>query len=320
MTVSEPAAEGPPQIPTPNESSDESSNSSLNAVRPDAPESDASASDHPSAAHSSVDVELAPAEDPWAESDPHFTTVHGRSEPSVAIDPTPTDQRRSPRRSVLAAVAALLIVTAGIAVGAWIRRTDNHRPASDSPTGVAQRSEPSPLGDTGSGPPVNPPAAGSSPTANTSASPTLSKRPSSPPAKKPPSSPPSPPPLNLSQQLVKVRAQCLDITSSHRDNGTKIQSWACDQTDAQNWNITGAQYSALGKCMAATNTSTSDGLAVVLMDCNGGPDQQWETNRASGSIRNIGANKCLTAAADFRAVTVNTCSSWAGQAWTLTNA
>ncbi|HEX4385481.1 MAG TPA: glycoside hydrolase family 3 C-terminal domain-containing protein, partial [Myxococcales bacterium] len=84
--------------------------------------------------------------------------------------------------------------------------------------------------------------------------------------------------------IVDPGGKCLDVAGANRANGTKIQLWECNSTDAQRWKR-GANGSlqALGKCMDAAES-------LHLFDCNGSETQRWSAG-PDGTIANSG--KCL---------------------------
>ncbi|WP_410812854.1 RICIN domain-containing protein [Micromonospora sp. 067-2] len=100
----------------------------------------------------------------------------------------------------------------------------------------------------------------------------------------------------------------MDLDHSRAGNGTKIQIWTGDNTDAQWWirQSNGDGYWRLtnkgtGKCVGVSASRTDDGAPVVEWDCNGRTDQLW-TWESKGrmvngwpvwQIRNRNSGKCL---------------------------
>jgi beta-glucosidase len=84
--------------------------------------------------------------------------------------------------------------------------------------------------------------------------------------------------------IVGPDGKCIDVAGADRSNGTKIQLWECNSTDAQRW-VRGADGSlqSLGKCMDASAAN------LQLFDCNGGEAQRWTLE--NGAIANSG--NCL---------------------------
>ncbi|GAA4206066.1 serine/threonine-protein kinase [Actinocatenispora rupis] len=87
---------------------------------------------------------------------------------------------------------------------------------------------------------------------------------------------------------------CLDVHDAATDNGTAVQVYHCNGTDAQNW-LFGADGTlrSLGKCLDATGGATDNGTKVQLYDCNGTPAQQWTAR--DGQLVNTKSGRCLDA-------------------------
>ncbi|MFI5873902.1 LamG-like jellyroll fold domain-containing protein [Streptomyces sp. NPDC051445] len=116
---------------------------------------------------------------------------------------------------------------------------------------------------------------------------------------------------------------CMDVYQQHTANGTKIESWTCNQTRAQTWTLTSdGSLRALGSCIDVTGGGAVEDTPVRLNTCNGSAAQKW-TAGASGSLVNPNSGKCLdipngsnTPGAQLQ---IHTCNGTAAQNWT-TNA
>jgi M6 family metalloprotease-like protein len=82
--------------------------------------------------------------------------------------------------------------------------------------------------------------------------------------------------------------KCLDVAGSGTDNGTLVQQWTCNGTNAQAFRLqaTGnGAYSLVntnsGKCLDVASSSTDNGGILQIYDCNG-------TNAQSFQFRSIG--------------------------------
>jgi hypothetical protein len=66
-------------------------------------------------------------------------------------------------------------------------------------------------------------------------------------------------------------------------NGTKVQLYHRNGTNAQAWRANGSQLLnvASGKCLDAPRTRPGDGTRPRIWDCTGGANQQWSVRRFS---------------------------------------
>ena len=120
--------------------------------------------------------------------------------------------------------------------------------------------------------------------------------------------------------ITGVGGKCLDISNSGSADGTKIQLWTCNGTDAQSWTRVGNTYQSLGKCLDIDNGGTANGTKVQLWTCNGSAAQVWQP-QANGSILNPQSNKVLEAAnggtADGTQIQIWDYANVAHQKWTI---
>jgi len=114
--------------------------------------------------------------------------------------------------------------------------------------------------------------------------------------------------------------KCVDVSGANSANGTAIQLWTCNATNAQQWTHVGNTFQALGKCMDVTAAGTANGTKVQLYDCNGTAAQAW-TVGANNSLVNTNSGKCLDAtgpsSADGTRLQIWSCAGSANQSWTL---
>jgi hypothetical protein len=70
--------------------------------------------------------------------------------------------------------------------------------------------------------------------------------------------------------------KCLDVRFSNTANGTPVQLWDCNGSDAQNWYFDRGRVIGIGgKCLDVQFAITSNGTPVQIWDCNGTPAQNW---------------------------------------------
>ncbi|WP_443677203.1 family 16 glycoside hydrolase [Micromonospora phytophila] len=95
--------------------------------------------------------------------------------------------------------------------------------------------------------------------------------------------------------ITGIGGKCLDVANSGTADGTKIQLWTCNGTNAQKWSRVGNSFQALGKCLDVDNGGTTNGTKVQLWTCNGSGAQAWQP-QSNGSILNPQSGKVLDAA------------------------
>ncbi|MET0402618.1 MAG: RICIN domain-containing protein [Cystobacter sp.] len=117
------------------------------------------------------------------------------------------------------------------------------------------------------------------------------------------------PPLPPSDSVVKLVAshssKCLDVASSGTQNGTLVQQWGCNGTNAQAFRLkeVSGGYSLVNvnsnKCVDVSSSSTADNATIQIWDCNATSAQTFKLTAGSGgsySLVNANSNKCLTVA------------------------
>jgi hypothetical protein len=121
--------------------------------------------------------------------------------------------------------------------------------------------------------------------------------------------------------ITGLAGKCVDVAAASTANGTHVQLYDCNGTNAQNWTVGNADNSiqALGKCMDVTAASTANGAKIQLYDCNGTNAQKW--TYSNGALINTGSGKCLDAtdnsSANGNQLQIWTCAGTANQKWTL---
>ncbi|WP_432132471.1 ThuA domain-containing protein [Streptomyces tendae] len=129
--------------------------------------------------------------------------------------------------------------------------------------------------------------------------------------------PPEPP----TGEVRGVNGKCLDVDGAQTADGTQIQLWTCNRTDAQTWTIADDDtVKALGKCLDVSGGGTADGTKIQLWTCNGSGAQTW-TPQTDGTVRNPQSGKCLDASGgtwnDGTPVHLWTCHTGPNQKWIL---
>ncbi|MGW1883122.1 ricin-type beta-trefoil lectin domain protein [Streptomyces sp. NPDC001970] len=123
--------------------------------------------------------------------------------------------------------------------------------------------------------------------------------------------------------FVGLAGKCLDVAGGASADGTPVQLYDCNGTDAQRWTVVAADGSvrALGKCLDVTAGSTADGAKVQLYACNGSGAQQWRRQPSTGDLVNVPADKCLdvtdNSSANGARAQIWSCTGAANQKWHL---
>jgi chitinase len=131
----------------------------------------------------------------------------------------------------------------------------------------------------------------------------------------------TPPPGGRTGPITGVGGKCVDVASANSANGTAIQLWTCNGTNAQSWTVsTDGTVRALGKCMDVAAAGTANGTVVQLYDCNGTGAQTWQA-QSNGTMRNPASGRCLDAtgqsSADGTRLQIWDCAASANQVWRL---
>jgi chitinase len=126
-------------------------------------------------------------------------------------------------------------------------------------------------------------------------------------------------PPSSSGTITGYGGKCVDVAGASATNGTVVDLYTCNGTNAQQWTASSGTLRALGKCLDVASAGTANGSRVQLYDCNGTGAQQWT---ASGSqLVNPASGKCLDAtgpsSADGTPLQIWTCTGAANQSWTL---
>jgi RHS repeat-associated protein len=95
-----------------------------------------------------------------------------------------------------------------------------------------------------------------------------------------------------------IAGKCIDIESSNTADGTRIQSYTCNGTPAQNWSLVPLNTSnteftvqGFGKCITPNGGFTDNYTELTLWPCNGTTTQVWQAS--NGRLLNKKSNRCL---------------------------
>jgi len=116
-----------------------------------------------------------------------------------------------------------------------------------------------------------------------------------------------------------VAGKCLDVNGGSTTDGTVVQIWGCNGTNAQSWSAyADGTLRAEGKCLDATAQGTANGTKVETWSCNGGANQVWQAY--NGGYRNPVSGRCLddpaASTTDGTQLILWDCNGGANQKWT----
>ncbi|SEG55746.1 Lysophospholipase L1 [Actinacidiphila yanglinensis] len=116
-----------------------------------------------------------------------------------------------------------------------------------------------------------------------------------------------------------ISGKCLDDNGDSSTNGTAVQLWTCNYSDAQWWTLhSDNTLRAVGKCLDATGAGTANGTKVEIWDCNGGANQVWQPY--NGGYRNPVSGRCLddpsSSTTDGTQLQLWDCNGTGAQQWT----
>ncbi len=128
-----------------------------------------------------------------------------------------------------------------------------------------------------------------------------------------------------------ANGKCVDARGAGTANGTVIQQYTCNQTQAQQFQFqtVGGPYLRVNnranpaESLDVTSRSTSDGAGIQLWSYSSGTNQQWQPVWEGGDTYhfvNENATKCLTGSSsgDGTQLTQSTCVGSSAQAFHLT--
>ncbi|MGW1007825.1 ricin-type beta-trefoil lectin domain protein [Streptomyces sp. NPDC002520] len=128
--------------------------------------------------------------------------------------------------------------------------------------------------------------------------------------------------INPTGPITGYAGLCLDDRGASTANGSAIQVYTCNGTNAQNWTVdqTNNTLQVLGKCLDVTAGGTANGTKVQLYDCNGSGAQVW-VPQTDGSLLNPQSGKCLDdtgwSTTPGTQSQIWSCTGGANQKWTL---
>jgi beta-glucosidase len=113
---------------------------------------------------------------------------------------------------------------------------------------------------------------------------------------------------------------CLDVRSANTANGTPVQVYTCNGTNAQQWTVeSNGTLQSLGKCLDVVGAGTANGTLVDLYACNGTGAQVWQP-QSDGALVNPQSGACLDDTGyggSGTQVQIWSCTGNSNQSWAL---
>ncbi|MEU9782781.1 ricin-type beta-trefoil lectin domain protein [Streptomyces phaeochromogenes] len=111
-----------------------------------------------------------------------------------------------------------------------------------------------------------------------------------------------------------LAGKCVDVQSSQTADGTPIQLYTCNDSQAQEWDRAGDTLKALGKC------ATVNGTKVELSTCDGSQAQAFVQRADDASLYHPATGKCLDVPSsddtDGTDLQIYECNGTGAQQWT----
>jgi glycosyl hydrolase family 76/ricin-type beta-trefoil lectin protein len=172
-------------------------------------------------------------------------------------------------------------------------------------------------GGTGKAPtaaPTTAPTASPTATAPTTTAPTTTAPTTAPPT--------TAPPAGVKRGVVKsgIAGKCLDLNGHNLTNGTPVELWTCNGSNAQVWSLeANGTVRQGGKCLDAYALGRANGTKLEIWDCNGGTNQVWEPH--NGGYRNPASGRCVddphASTTDGTQLALYDCNGTGSQKWSL---
>jgi hypothetical protein len=101
-----------------------------------------------------------------------------------------------------------------------------------------------------------------------------------------------------------VADKCVDVSNGDPFDGTNVQQWTCNGTDAQRWRfkdlgrgVFEIRSAVSDECLDVSGAGTGSGTNVQTWTCNGTDAQHWSLGGSGGGqytlLPNLGASTCL---------------------------
>lgn len=117
-----------------------------------------------------------------------------------------------------------------------------------------------------------------------------------------------------------IHGYCLDDYQNAYEPNNPIDSWLCNNSPAQEWQIKNLALVHNGWCLTVKNNDIIESSKVVLSSCNSTPGQVWLPS--GGALENPNSGLCLTVPSGKtdRQLVIDSCNTSSGaQQWSSSN-
>jgi hypothetical protein len=116
-----------------------------------------------------------------------------------------------------------------------------------------------------------------------------------------------------------IAGECLDVHHSNNKPGAPVDSYSCNQTDAQSWHESNFTIINDSLCLSVDGNATAAGSKVVLENCSAAPGQIWLGD--NGGLYNPNSKLCLDEpdASGGKPLIISSCDSikQSGEQWAI---
>ncbi|MFD7099494.1 polymorphic toxin-type HINT domain-containing protein, partial [Streptomyces xanthophaeus] len=117
--------------------------------------------------------------------------------------------------------------------------------------------------------------------------------------------------------ITSPSGKCLDVEAGKTTDGTPVQIYACNETKAQQWRLTGDTVRALDKCLTASSGT------LTLSTCDGSDRQKFIYRAGDKTLNNPATSQCVDIpggnATDGTDLLSYACNGGANQQWSFDN-
>ncbi|WP_443080951.1 ricin-type beta-trefoil lectin domain protein [Streptomyces sp. PTD9-10] len=101
-------------------------------------------------------------------------------------------------------------------------------------------------------------------------------------------------------EVQAAKGKCLDVQGGKKDNGTPVQVYTCNGSEAQKWVLYGSEDSLhlqnvnAFKCLDVAGNNSANGTKIQISSCKESSSQTWASElRGATALKNSGTGKCL---------------------------
>jgi hypothetical protein len=117
-----------------------------------------------------------------------------------------------------------------------------------------------------------------------------------------------------------ISGYCLDVHNDGTAANTTVDSWACNNSPAQNWSISPGTIKHGNDCLSVQNNGKAASSSVVINSCSNAPGQVWLENKSGFENPNSGLCLAIPAGQTNEQLVISSCNGLYGanESWTST--